>query len=134
MKSVSIPRLELLGNLLAARLVDSIKTALEKEMKFDEIFYWSHFLITLFWIKSFEKEFEIAAFIRRKLETSKIDCGDKIQKKPCLFTFSSGKQAMTANGSALLLYAMIILAQKLTQVMESNTAGFLRIRDAIGKH
>ena len=35
MKSVSIPRLELLGNLLAARLVDSIKTALEKEMKFD---------------------------------------------------------------------------------------------------
>ena len=39
MKSVSIPRLELLGNLLAARLVDSIKTALEQEMKFDEILY-----------------------------------------------------------------------------------------------
>ena len=57
MKSVSIPRLELLGNLLAARLVDSIKSALEKEMKFDEIFYWSGFLITRFRIKSFEKEF-----------------------------------------------------------------------------
>ena len=78
MKSVSIPRLELLGNLLAARLIDSIKTALEKEMNFDEIFYWSDFLITLLWIKSFEKEFDIAAFIRRKLGTSKIDCGDKI--------------------------------------------------------
>ena len=78
MKSVSIPRLELLGNLLAARLVESIKTALEKEMTFDEIFYWSDFLITLLWIKSFEKEFDIAAFIRRKLGTSKIDCGDKI--------------------------------------------------------
>ena len=39
-KSVSIPPLKLLGNLLAARLVDSIKTTLEKEIKFDEIFYW----------------------------------------------------------------------------------------------
>ena len=28
---------------------------------------------------------------RRKLETSKIDCGDKNWKKPCLFTFSSEK-------------------------------------------
>ena len=35
---------------------------------------------------------------------------------------------MTANGSAPLPYAMIILVQKLTQVMESNTAGFLRIQ------
>lgn len=42
MKSVSIPRFELLGNLLAARRVDSVKTALEKEIKFDEIFYWSY--------------------------------------------------------------------------------------------
>ena len=53
MKGVSIPCLELLGNLLSARLVDSIKTALEREMKFDKIFYWSDSLITLFWIKSF---------------------------------------------------------------------------------
>ena len=35
---------------------------------------------------------------------------------------------MTANGSALLGYAMIISVQKLTQVMKSNTAGFLRIQ------
>ena len=33
---------------------------------------------------------------------------------------------MTANGSALLRYAMIISVQKLTQVIKSNTAGFLR--------
>ena len=51
---------------------------------------------------------------------------DKIQKKPCLFTFSSGKQAMAANGSALLRNAMIIFAQKLTQVIKSNIAWFLR--------
>ena len=35
---------------------------------------------------------------------------------------------MTANGSALLRYAMIISVQKLTQVIKSNTAGFLRIQ------
>ena len=36
---------------------------------------------------------------------------------------------MTANGSALLRYAMIISVQKLTQVIKSNTAGFLRIQN-----
>ena len=30
-------------------------------------------------------------FIRWKLRTSKINCEDKIWRKPCLFTFSSGK-------------------------------------------
>ena len=33
---------------------------------------------------------------------------------------------MTANGSALLRNAMIISGQKLTQVIKSNTGGFLR--------
>ena len=35
---------------------------------------------------------------------------------------------MTANGSALLCYAMIISVQKLAKVIKSNTAGFLRIQ------
>ena len=35
---------------------------------------------------------------------------------------------MTANGSALLRYAMTISGQKLTQAIKSNTAGFLRIQ------
>ena len=35
---------------------------------------------------------------------------------------------MTANGSALLRYVMIDSVQKLTQVIKSNTAGFLRIQ------
>ena len=44
---------------------------------------------------------------------------------------------MTANGSALLRYAMIISVQKLTQVITPNTAGFLRIqqdRKTTGKY
>ena len=35
---------------------------------------------------------------------------------------------MIANGSALLRYAMIISVQKLTLVLKSSTAEFLRIR------
>ena len=35
---------------------------------------------------------------------------------------------MTANGSPLLRYAMIISVQKLAQVIISNTAGFLKIQ------
>ena len=35
---------------------------------------------------------------------------------------------MTANGSTLLCYAMIISVQKLAQVIKSNTTGFLRIQ------
>ena len=35
---------------------------------------------------------------------------------------------MTANGSAVLRYAIINSAQKLTQVIKSNTVGFLRIQ------
>ena len=35
---------------------------------------------------------------------------------------------MTAKGSALLCYAMISSVQKLTQVIKSNTAVFLRIQ------
>ena len=59
---------------------------------------------------------KLPLFILGRLGTSKIDCGEKIQKNPCLFTFSSGKQAMTANGSALLRYAEISSVQKLSQV------------------
>ena len=45
-----------------------------------------------------------------------------------MFTFSSGKQAIAPNGSALLRYAKITSVQKMTQLIKSNTAGFLRIK------
>ena len=44
-----------------------------------------------------------------------------------MFTFSSEKYAMTANGSAPLRYATIIFVQKLTQLIKSKTTG-LRIQ------
>ena len=43
---------------LAARLVDSIKTALGKEINFN-------FLLTLFWIKLFQKEFDL--FVKNRV-------------------------------------------------------------------
>lgn len=49
--------------ILATCLVDSIKTALEKKKKSDETFYCSNPLITLFWMKSYEEEFDI--FVKR---------------------------------------------------------------------
>ena len=68
-------------------------------------------------------------FIHGKQRTSKIDCGDKIRKKTCLFTFPSRKMTMIAsclvatfvnfdtfpnfpwNVSALLRYATITSAK-----------------------
>ena len=45
-----------------------------------------------------------------------------------MFTFSRQKYDMTANSFALIRYAIIISVQKLTQVIKSNAAGFLRIQ------
>ena len=78
-------------------------------------------------------------FTRGKLRTSKINFGDKIWKKPRLFSFSNGKKTMITsclasfvnfdtisklkwNGYVLLHYAIIISVQNLTHVIKSNTA------------
>ena len=70
----------------------------------------------------------ITAFHTRETGNCKINCGNKIQKKPFLFTFSRQKYDITANSFGLIRYAIIISVQKLTQVIKSNTAGFLRIQ------
>ena len=41
MKTITTPRLELLGNLLLSRLMDSVKLALKEELKFDKSYYWT---------------------------------------------------------------------------------------------
>ena len=46
MKTITIPRLELLGNLLLSRLMGSVKLALKEELKFDESYYWTDSKIT----------------------------------------------------------------------------------------
>ena len=78
-------------------------------------------------------------FIRGKLETSKIDCEDKISKKPCLFAFSSRKQVKPVRcfTSFVNFYtfsklqcndSLIISLQKLRQLITANTGAFQSIK------
>ena len=61
MKTITIPRLELLENSLFSRLMDSVKLALKKELKFDKSYYWRDSKIRLSWIKSVEEDYNIFA-------------------------------------------------------------------------
>ena len=85
-------------------------------------------------------------FIRRKLGTSKIDCGDKTLKKPCFFYILKREieyllqglwqldgscfdrfLKLEWNGSASLCYVLLISVQKLTYVIKSSITDSLRI-------
>ena len=65
-KVLTIPRLELLGNLILARLVVSIAPVLRKELYLNEIFYWTDSMITLAWIKSLDKEYK--TFVENRIQ------------------------------------------------------------------
>ena len=66
MKTITIPRLELLGNLLLSRLMNSVKLALKKELKFDKSYYWTDSKITVSWIKLVEKEYNV--FVENRVQ------------------------------------------------------------------
>ena len=51
-KTITITRLGLLGNLLLSRLMDCVKLVLKEELKFDNSYYWTDSKNTLSWIKS----------------------------------------------------------------------------------
>ena len=59
MKSSTIPRLELLGNLLLARLMKSVENALEDKLKITEKYFWTDSQVTLSWILADKKEFKV---------------------------------------------------------------------------
>ena len=58
-KKHTIPRLELLGNLLLSKLVCNVSRALDVELKVSKIFCWTDSTISLSWIKSSKKEFKV---------------------------------------------------------------------------
>ena len=58
MSKQTIPRLELLSSLLASRLTESIKSALEDVKKLDSVTYWSGSTGVLCWFRSPNKEFK----------------------------------------------------------------------------
>lgn len=55
LKSLTIPRLELLGCLLLTNLLNECKIALHKKVKIDEMFCWSDSEVSLYWINGKEK-------------------------------------------------------------------------------
>ena len=64
-KSTTIPRLELLGNVLLSWLMASIKNALSKIINISNYFYWTDSMVTLAWIISKGKDFK--TFIENRI-------------------------------------------------------------------
>ena len=54
----TIPRLELLSNLTASRLLKSVSQALHDDVRIDEVFNWTDSMISLWWITNTDKEYK----------------------------------------------------------------------------
>ena len=64
-KNTTIPRLELLGNVLLGLLMASVKNALSKIINISNYFYWTDSMATLAWITSKGKNFK--TFIKNRI-------------------------------------------------------------------
>ena len=58
LKTETIPRLELSGNLLLSHLITLVKNTLKNCVNFDQIYSWTNSKVTLRWIKAVDKEFK----------------------------------------------------------------------------
>ena len=65
LKTETIPRLELLGNLLLSFLITSVKNALKNCVNFNKIYLRTDSKETLNWIKDIDKEFK--TFVENRL-------------------------------------------------------------------
>ena len=57
-RKYTIPRLELLGNFILAKLISTVYETLNEEVKINKMFCWTDSMITLSWIKSLDQEFK----------------------------------------------------------------------------
>ena len=58
MKQNTTPRLELLGNILLSRLMNSVRNVLSKCILISNCYFWTDCQVTLSWIKAEEKRFK----------------------------------------------------------------------------
>ena len=58
MNGETIPRLELLGALILARLVNTVLAAFDGTLKVDSLHYWLDSQIALWWIWGVSREFK----------------------------------------------------------------------------
>ena len=66
MKKSTIPRLELLGNLLLSRLMKNVENCLGNILNVSKKFYWTDSQITLSWISNKNKEFK--TFVENRVQ------------------------------------------------------------------
>lgn len=66
MISSTIPRLELLGNLLLSRLMNSVENSLSKVVEISGKYFWTDSQITLAWITSPNKEYKV--FVENRVQ------------------------------------------------------------------
>ena len=65
LKTETMPRLELLGNLLLSCLITSVKNVLKNCINFDKIYLRTGSKVTLSWIKAIDKKFK--TFVENRL-------------------------------------------------------------------
>ena len=65
MSKQTIPRLELLSSLLASRLTESVRKALDDVKSIDSVTYWSDSTVVLSWIRNSKKEYK--QFVENRL-------------------------------------------------------------------
>ena len=68
LKKITIPSLELLRNLILARLMNSVKITIEKDAQIDNIYCWTDSKVCLSWI-DFEKSFNV--FVENRVQEIK---------------------------------------------------------------
>ena len=73
-KEFTMPKMELLGNLILSQLMKSVMEILSKEMKIDDYFCWTDSMVTLSWIKSTDKTFKVFVENRVKQIRENTDC------------------------------------------------------------
>ena len=72
-KKFSIPRLELLGNFILAKLMNTVFNSLSEEMLINDYFCWTDSMITLAWIKAIDQEFK--TFVENRVRNIRKNCG-----------------------------------------------------------
>ena len=65
LKTETIPRLELSGNLLLSHLITLVKNTLKNFVNFDKIYSWVNSKVTLCWTRAIDKEFK--TFVESRL-------------------------------------------------------------------
>ena len=82
MKQNTIPSLQLLGNILLSRLMNSVKNALSKCILISN-YFWTDFQVTLSWIKAKGKMFK--PFVENRVCETFQKGSFVIQKQPCWY-------------------------------------------------